>query len=226
MKQIFKLQNADKKSYITALAILFTILVDLGIFAYYFYYKKIDEESSSLEPSLRDKDNFTLSNALAGANKEGVITFTIILFFLILYLHYLRKNKLILILGSLFVIIILSIIISLLYITPLDEIHTDLAAVGFVFTFLYNILVSTIIYYNYKNLFLFLSLLIPNIIITLILVIVVSVPSISEYIIKNNEKDLKFYDDLFASAELLIIFLFICSLMILGFYKKLKSKRI
>jgi len=226
MKKLTKLDFSNNKTYLVSLSIIFFILLNLGVFAYYYYYKKIDNEEDDLDLLLRDKKNFSISFALAGANKTGVIITSIITIFLIIYLHYLRNNKLILFAGSLLSSIILGIIISLLYITPIYDAHADLAAVGFGATFLYNLLVTTILYLNYKNLALFLGFLIPNIIIAITLILIVTVPSISEYIYKH-EKDYTKYETLFASAELIIVFLFVCSILLLGFFKKkLKAKRI
>jgi hypothetical protein len=158
---------------------------------------------------------------MANANKPGVIVCAIIEFILIFYLHSLRNNYLISILGGILIAVIISIIISILYVTPDNNptAHISLAGVGFAAILIYNFLILSILYLNYKQLWVLILLLIPNFIIAVSLIVAICIPHL---IIENVGDDLdtiSTLDSLFAAGELLMVFLLLVTLVLLGFYR-------
>lgn len=217
---MIKINNTNFKTNIVSLAAVFFILLALGVFGYYYYYKEDND--------VYDKNNFTISAAMANANKAGVIICAIIEFILVFYLHSLRNNYLITILGGILVAIIIGIIISILYVTPENNPsgHIALAGVGFAAILIYNFLILSILYVNYKQLWLLILLLIPNFIIAISLIVAICIPHL---IIENVNDDLDTIttlDTLFAVGELVMVFLLLVTLILLGFYKKDKKDNI
>lgn len=216
LKKIIKINEPNKLTKIISIASVFLILLSLSIFGYYYYYK--DERDDY------QRNNFTISAAMANANKPGVIITSIIELILIIYLHKLRNNKLILYLGSLLAILIISILITILFVTPTSNPsgHVKVAGVGFATILIYNFLILSILYLNYKQLWLFLLLLIPNIIIAVTLIVVVCAPSIVNNILDYGLNEITIFEYLFAAGELLLVVLLLVSLIMLGFYKHKK----
>ena len=217
---MLKINDATKKTKFISLAAIFVTILGLGIFCYYYYYKDNNQNYS--------KHDFTISAAMANANKTGVIICSIIEFFLIFYLHKLRNNFLINILGNILICIIIAITISILYITPHNNLnaHIFLAGIGFIAILIYNFLILSILYIKYRQLWLIFLFLIPNIIIALSLIIAISIPDLFLDNIGYDLKNFTFLDTLFAVGEMVLIFLLLSTIFLLGFYRSKKLEKI
>lgn len=200
----FLLKKPTKTTKYLSLLIIFLIVFCLGFFGYYFYYKDENE------------NDFSISGAMEKANKPGVITTSLISYFLIIYLHSLRKNSLILNYGSFLITVIISVLISILYVTQdYDlEAHVALAAIAFLSILIYNILVVYTIYKTYKNYKFYLIILSSNVLIASSLILFLSIGAFMD----GLEVD-SIYFTLFALGELLLVALLLVSFFLLGFYK-------
>ena len=210
---MLKIKNTNFKTNVISLLSIFFILLALGIFGYYYYYKDDND--------IYARDNFTISAAMANANKPGVIICAIIEFILVFYLHNLRKNYSIIIFGGILIAIIISVIISILYITPENNpnAHIVLAGIGFASILIYNFLVLSILYVNYKQLWLLILLLLPNFAIAVALILGLCYP----YVVigdDNGFDTVTKLNTLFAIKELILIFLLLVTLFLLGFYRR------
>ena len=154
------------------------------------------------------------------ANKPGAITFFVLELLILIYLHHMKGNKIILYFGSILIAIILGILISMLWITPESdsELHITLAGVAFAIVLIYNITTLYILYKNYKNLALIISLIVLNIVFALSLTVVVSSPTINQHILEHDFNNIGKFEMLFAISEIIVVLLFMVTIMMLGFY--------
>ena len=152
---------------------------------------------------------FTISRALANANKPSFISTLLIAYFFLLYLLIIRGPSFLLLRRFIFLTVSFSLVISLLWVTPTDNknLHYTLASIIFTFILFYNI---TTFYLFYKsknkdrNLMLFLICF--NILVYVTLIVFA--------ILRGNYLD----PDIFASAEIFFAILFVANVLFIGFY--------
>ena len=210
MKEYLLIKNPPYYAKITSVVAIIIIIFALGVFGYYYKFK-----------NAKDDPDFTISDALMHALKPGIIVCFCLELFILIYLHYLRGNKIILYFGSALVAILLSFLITMLWITPEydADLHITLAGIAFGIVLTYNLLVLYILYKNYKNLTLLITLIVLNAGFVLSLLIVVSTPSIAEHILEHDFNNVGKYEMLFAISEIFVVLLFMFSILLLGFYK-------
>jgi hypothetical protein len=210
MKEYLLIKNPTKITYTVSIFAIIVIFIALGIFCYYYKFKNYN-----------DDPDFTISDALMHANKPGAIAFFILELFTLIYLHYLRGNKIILYFGSALVTILLSFLITMLWITPEydPDLHITLAGIAFGVVLTYNLTTLYILYKNYKNLALLITLIVLNVGFALSLIIVVSSPSITQHILEHDFNNVGKYEMLFAISEIFVVLLFMFTILLLGFYR-------
>jgi hypothetical protein len=213
MRKFLKLKMEDVSNNTKFLSIVLSLICisAIGIFGYYEKYL-----SNTTDP------DFTISDALAYANKIPFIILMGLLFILLFNLHLLRNNFYINFWGNLFAIIFIGIVISLVYITPLNNpnLHNDLAIGAFVSVFLYNILILYLLTHNYKYSFIHTFLLLLNISCAISLGVITFTPEIKKHIVEHDLNNIGKYEYVFAITELVSFSLFISSILLLGFNGK------
>ena len=184
-------------SVISVVAFLFAFV----IFAYAFAL-----ESGSL--GIEGEKTFTISKALANGNKAGVIIFSLISFYYLLDLIRLRGPKKFLIWRYFLILLAYSLVISLLWFTPTfnKNLHNTLAAIIFVFLFIYQMLTYYLILKTYQKDYLFFY--------TVMTITFLAFIALITFAIIRGETG----SDIFAAFEIAFSFLFLFNTLILGFY--------
>ena len=197
-----KLSNPTYRTKIISSFASFFLLIAIGLCAYL---------PAGLDGKLgSDGDKtFTISRALANANKPSFISTLLIAYFFLIYLLIIRGPSSFLLRRFIFLTVAFSFVVSLLWITPSSNknLHYGLASIIFTFILFYNV-TTFYLFYNSKkndrNLIMF--LIIFNILVYITLIVFA--------ILRGNTLD----PDIFASAEIFFAILFVANVLFTGFY--------
>jgi len=184
-------------------SIIFTSLtLAFGVFAY--FYAGVIENKLGVD----GEATFTISKALAYGNKPGFVVLTFIGFIYLVYLLALRGPITFFIRRLFFISIAFSLLLSLLWFTPSYNatLHYTLASIIFTFILFFNLATYYLFYKRFTNdrsVFLLVGFL--NLIAYVCLIVFA--------VLRGNLET-----DIFAGFEILFAFLFLTTILFLGFY--------
>ena len=155
---------------------------------------------------------FTISRALANANKPSFISLLAVAYFFLFYLMVERGPEYLFRIRIFLITLSFSLVVSLLWVTPTSNknLHYGFASIIFTAILFYNILSFYVFYkvkINDRNLLLF--LIIFNILVYITLLIFA--------FLKNQDLGGD-VSDLFASAEIFFAIIFVSNILFIGFY--------
>ena len=197
-----KLTKPTYRTKLVASLASFFFLIALGLGAYL---------PAGLDGKLGTNEGktFTISRALANANKPSFISLFVISYFLLVYLLIIRGPASLFIRRFLFITISFSLVVSLLWVTTKsnENLHYTFASIIFTLILFYNITTFYLFYktkYSDRNLIMFLIFF--NILVYLTLIVFA--------VLKGDKLD----PDIFASAEIFFAILFVANVLFTGFY--------
>ena len=180
----------------------FFFLIALGLGAYL---------PAGLDGKLGTEDDktFTISRALANANKPSFIALIAVSYFFLIYLIIIRGPSSLFLRRFLLITVAFSLVVSLLWVTTKtnENLHYTFAGIIFTFILIYNVTTFYLFYktkYSDRNLMLFLIFFNFLTYFTLI----------AFAILKGSKLD----PDVFASAEIFFAILFVSNVLFTGFY--------